>query len=63
MIKLPLRGQNTAALQLIKVSAQAILQKLTRKNVFVKQADMKLLPNSSKEISIEILKQHKSKIY
>lgn len=38
MIMLPLHGQNTAALQL-KVSGQAILQKLTRKDVFVKQAD------------------------
>ena len=38
---LPLDGQNTTALQLIKVSGQAILQKLTRKDVFVKQVDMK----------------------
>jgi len=52
MIMLPLHGQNTAALQL-KVSWQAILQKLTRKDVFVKQADMELLPNSSKEINIQ----------
>jgi hypothetical protein len=38
MIMLPLHGQNTAALQQY-VSGQAILQKLTRKDVFVKQAD------------------------
>ena len=38
MFMLPLHGQNTAALQL-KVSGQAILQKLTRKDVFVKQAN------------------------
>jgi hypothetical protein len=38
MIMLPLHGQNTAALQL-SVSGQAILQKLTRRDVFVKQAD------------------------
>ena len=50
---LPLHGQNTAALQL-KVSGQAILQKLTRKDVFVKQADVKNLPNSSKEINIQM---------
>jgi hypothetical protein len=41
MIMLPLDGQKTAALQLIKVSGQAILQKLIRKDVFVKQADKK----------------------
>ena len=35
---LPLHGQNTAALQL-KVSGQAILKKLTRKDIVVKQAD------------------------
>jgi hypothetical protein len=40
MIMLHLHGQNTAALQL-KVSGQAILKKLTRRDVFVKQADMK----------------------
>jgi len=51
MIMLPLHGQNTAALQL-NVSGQAILQKLTRKDVFVKQADIKTLPNSSKAINI-----------
>jgi hypothetical protein len=33
---------------------QAILQKLTRKDVPVKQADMKCLPYSSKEINIQI---------
>jgi len=58
MIMLPLHGQNTAALQL-KDSGQAILKKLTRKDVFVKQGDMKNLPNSSKEISIYI--QHGKK--
>ena len=47
---LPLHRQNTAALQL-KVSGQAILQKLT---VFVKQADMKNLSNSSKEMNTHI---------
>jgi len=52
MIMLPLHGQNTAALQLI-VSGQAIHQKLTRKDVFVKQAAIITLPNSSKEISIQ----------
>ena len=52
MIMLPLHGQNTAALQL-KVSGQAILKKLTRKEVFVKQADIITLPNSSKEINIQ----------
>ena len=48
MIMLPLHGQNTTTLQLIKVSGQAILQKLTRKDVFVKQADMKfcLIPQN-----------------
>jgi hypothetical protein len=35
-----LHGQNTAALQLINISGQAILQKLTRRDIFVKQADM-----------------------
>ena len=59
MNMLLLHGQNTAALQL-HVSGQAILQKLTRKDVFVKQADMKNLRNSLKEISI---KKHKIKIY
>jgi hypothetical protein len=39
VITLPLHGQNTADLQL-KVSGQAILQKLSRKDVFVKQADI-----------------------
>ena len=53
---LPLHGQNTVVYQPIKVSGQAILQKLTRKYVFVKQADMKLLPHSSKEINTHILK-------
>lgn len=52
MIMLPLHGQNTAALQ-PKVSGQTILQKLTRKDVFVKQADMKLLPNSLKGINTQ----------
>ena len=52
MIMLPLHGQNTAALQL-KFSGQAILQKLTRKDVFVKQANITILPNSSKEINIQ----------
>jgi len=33
-----LQGQNTAALQ-IKVSGQAILQKLKRKYVFIKKTD------------------------
>jgi len=51
MIMPPSHGPNTAALQL-KVSRQAILQKLRRKEVFVKQAYMKTLPNSSKEIKI-----------
>jgi len=51
MIMLPLHGQNTTALQL-KVSGQAILQKLTRKDVFVKQADINTLPNSLKKIII-----------
>jgi len=52
MIMLPLHGQNTAALQL-KVSGQAILQKLTGKDVFVKHAEIITLPNSSKEINIK----------
>ena len=52
VIMLPLHGQNTAALQL-KDSGQAILQNLTKKDVFVKQVDMKNLPNSSKEINIQ----------
>jgi len=51
MIVLSLHGQNTPALQL-KVSGQAILKKLTRKDFFVKQADTITLPNSLKEISI-----------
>jgi hypothetical protein len=46
MIMLPLHGQNTAALQLTEVSGQAILQKLKRKDVSVKQEDTKSLPNS-----------------
>jgi hypothetical protein len=54
MIMLHLHGQNTAAFQQLKVSGQATLQKLTRKDVFVKQADMKSLPNSSKEIRIHM---------
>jgi hypothetical protein len=49
MIMLPLHGQNTAARQHLNVSGQAILQKLKRKKIFVKQADMKNLSNSSKE--------------
>ena len=44
---LPLHGQNIEALQ-VNFSGQAILQKLTRKDVFVKQADTKFA-NSSKE--------------
>jgi len=40
MIILPLHGQNTAALQ-PKVSGQAILQKLTRKDVIVIQTLIK----------------------
>ena len=52
IIMLPLDGQNTAALQLPIVSGQAILQKLTRKDVFVKEADMKILHNSLKVINI-----------
>jgi len=50
-----LHVQNTAALQL-KASGQAILQKLTRKDVFVKQANIIILPNSSKEINIQLYK-------
>ena len=42
---LVLDGQNTATLQ-FKVSGQAILQKLTRKDVFVKEADMKIFKSS-----------------
>jgi hypothetical protein len=42
LIMLPLNGQNTAALQILNVSVQTILQKLTRKYVFFKQADKKL---------------------
>jgi hypothetical protein len=54
MIMLPLHGQRTAALQLhLNVSGQAILKKLTRKDVFVKRTDMKNLPNSSKEFSTQ----------
>jgi hypothetical protein len=44
--------QNTAALWLPIVSGQAILQKLTRKDIFVKEADMKILANSLKLINI-----------
>jgi hypothetical protein len=47
---LPLHGQNTAALQ-FRVSGQTILQKLPRKDVFVKQAGIKNLPNYSEEIN------------
>ena len=36
-----------------KSVGQAILQKLTRKDIFVKQADMKNEPNSSKEINTQ----------
>jgi len=50
MIMLPLHGQNTAALQL-QVSGQAILQKLTRKDVFVKQADIKLCRIPQKQLT------------
>jgi hypothetical protein len=43
MIMLPLHGQNTAALQpYLNTSGQATPQKLTRKDVFVKQAHMKI---------------------
>ena len=42
MIMLPLHGQNTTGPQ-FKVSGQAILRKLTRKDVFIKQADMKII--------------------
>jgi hypothetical protein len=52
MIMLPFHGQNTAALQ-VHVSGQALLQKLRRMDVFVKQADVKNLPDSLKEINIE----------
>jgi hypothetical protein len=41
MIMLPLYCQNTAALQPLNVSGQAILHQLTRKDVFVKQMYMK----------------------
>jgi len=50
MIMLPLHGQNTAALQLT-VSGQAILQKLTRKDVFVKQADIKFCRIPQKQLT------------
>jgi len=50
MIMLPLHGQNTAALQLT-VSGQAILQKLTRKDVFVKQADIKFCLIPQKQLT------------
>ena len=40
MIMLLLHGQNTAVIQ-CKVSGQAILQKLTRKDIFGKRTDMK----------------------
>lgn len=62
MIMLPLHGQNTAALQQIHVSGQAILQKLTRKDVFVKQADIKPLPNSLKEINTQIIQHNKKNL-
>jgi hypothetical protein len=52
MIMLPLHGQNTSALK-IKVSGHAILKKLAREDIFVKQADIIPLPNSSKEINIQ----------
>jgi len=58
---LPLHGQNTAALQ-HTVSGQAILQKLTRKDVFVKQADIKPLPNSLKEINTQIIQHNKKNL-
>ena len=56
---LRLHGQNTAALQL-HASGQAVLKKLTRKDVFVKEANMKNLPNSLKEISIQKTTQNKN---
>jgi hypothetical protein len=42
MIMLSFHGQNTGALLLLKASGQAIFQKLTRQDVFVKQADKKM---------------------
>jgi len=54
---LPLDGQNTAALQLIKVSGQTILQKITRKDVFVKQVDMKFCLIPQKKLTSKY-KQH-----
>ena len=39
---LSFHGQNTGALLLLKASGQAIFQKLTRQDVFVKQADKKM---------------------
>jgi hypothetical protein len=51
MIMLPLHSQNTVrSPSTLNDSGQAILQKLMRKHLFVKQADIKSLPNSSKEI-------------
>jgi len=50
-IMLPLHGQNTVAPRSLKVSGQAILQKLTRKNVFVKKADMKFCRIPQKKLT------------
>jgi len=41
-LKCTLHSQNTAALQLINFSGQTILQKLTRKDIFVKQVDINI---------------------
>jgi len=54
---LPLHGQNTTTIQFIKVSGQAILQKVTRKDVFVKQADMKFFLIPQKKLQSN-MKQH-----
>ena len=54
---LPLHGQNTTTIQFIKVSGQAILQKVTRKDVFVKQADMKFCLIPQKKLPSN-MKQH-----
>jgi hypothetical protein len=35
-------------------NVQAILQKLTKQDILVKQVNMKILPNSSKEIDTQL---------
>jgi len=52
MIMLPLQVKNTAFLQL-QYQWAGHISKTDKKNIFVKHADMKILPNYSKEINVQ----------